>query len=207
MHRSWSIHAASLRAAALLSLGAALLATPVAAQPGTAPQLVQSTRATVAAILSGRMIGGRWLPNAAGLAGPSEIRIDYGQPHARGRRVFGVVVPWDSVWRTGANLATTLTTDVDVMIGDALVPRGTYTLFTIPSRRGSTLIVSRQTGQWGTDYDARQDLVRVDLRTRTLSEPVESLTFYLVPANDRSPRGVLRIVWGDVELSTDWRVR
>jgi hypothetical protein len=195
------------RGALALAASAMLAATPLAAQQAPAPQLAQSSRASVAAVFSGRMIGGRWLPSAAGVAGPAEIRIDYGQPHARGRRVFGVVVPWDSVWRSGANLATTLTTDVDVMIGDALVPRGTYTLFTIPSRSGSTLIVSRQTGQWGTDYDPREDLVRIDLRMRTLREPVESLTYYLVPSNDRSPRGVLRIVWGDIELSTDWRAR
>ena len=180
---------------------------PLGAQPGaTGPQLAQSTRASVSAILSGRMIGGRWLAGAAGLAGPSEIRIDYGQPHARGRRVFGNVIPWDSVWRTGANLATTLTTDVDLVLGDARVPRGTYTLFTIPSRRGSKLIVSRQTGQWGTDYDPAHDLVRIDMQARTLPEPVESLTIYLVPSNDRSPRGVLKIVWGDMELAADWRV-
>jgi hypothetical protein len=205
MHRS--TRRSRRTALSVAALAALVVAGPLAAQQGPAPQLAQSSRASVSAIFSGRVIGGRWLPSAAGVAGPAEIRIEYGQPHARGRRIFGVVVPWDSVWRTGANLATTLTTDVDVMIGDALVPRGTYTLFTIPSRAGSTLIVSRQTGQWGTDYDPRHDLARIDLRMRTLREPVESLTWYLVPSNDRSPRGVLRIVWGDVELSTDWRVR
>jgi hypothetical protein len=184
-----------------------LAAAPAAAQPSTQPQLAQSTRASVSATLAGRTIGGRWFAGAAGVAGPAEIRIDYGQPHARGRRVMGVVVPFDTVWRTGANLATTLTTDVDLVVGDAAVPRGVYTLFTLPSREGWTLIVNRQTGQWGTDYDPRHDLARIELRARTLREPAESLSFFLVPARDGSPRGVMRIVWGDTELSTDWRVR
>lgn len=184
-----------------------LAAAPAAAQPSSQPQLAQSTRASVSATLAGRTIGGRWFAGAAGVAGPAEIRIDYGQPHARGRRVMGVVVPFDTVWRTGANLATTLTTDVDLVVGDAAVPRGVYTLFTLPSRDGWTLIVNRQTGQWGTDYDPRHDLARVALRSRTLREPAESLSFFLIPARDGSPRGVMRIVWGDTELSTDWRVR
>lgn len=194
-------------AAVAVSFAAIAAAAPAAAQQSSQPQLAQSTRASVSATLAGRVIGGRWFAGAAGVAGPAEIRIEYGQPHARGRRVMGVVVPFDTVWRTGANLATTLTTDVDLVIGDAQVPRGVYTLFTLPSQDGWTLIVNRQTGQWGTDYDPSQDLVRIDLRARTLSEPAESLSWFLVPARDRSPRGVLKIVWGDTELSADWRVR
>ena len=192
---------------AALSAAALTASVPAAAQQPSQPQLAQSTRASVSATLAGRVIDGRWFAGAAGVAGPAEIRIDYGQPHARGRRVMGVVVPFDTVWRTGANLATTLTTDADLVIGDATIPRGVYTLFTLPSRSGWKLIVSRQTGQWGTDYDPSQDLVRIDLRSRTLREPAESLSFFLVPARDRSPRGVLKIVWGDTELSADWRVR
>ncbi len=190
-----------------LTVAIFVVATPAAAQQSSQPQLAQSTRASVSATLAGRVIGGRWFAGAAGVAGPAEIRIDYGQPHARGRRVMGVVVPYDTVWRTGANLATTLTTDVDLVIGDASVPRGVYTLFTLPSEVGWKLIVNRQTGQWGTDYDPAQDLVRIDLRVRMLREPAESLSWFLVPARDRSPRGVLKIVWGDTELSADWRVR
>ena len=199
--RSRSLLRAAVAAVSILA------AAPAAAQPSSQPQLAQSTRASVSATLAGRTIGGRWFAGAAGVAGPAEIRIDYGQPHARGRRVMGVVVPFDTVWRTGANLATTLTTDVDLVLGDAAVPRGVYTLFTLPSREGWTLIVNRQTGQWGTDYDPRHDLARIELRARTLREPAESLSFFLVPARDGSPRGVMRIVWGDTELSTDWRVR
>lgn len=210
MFRASSLPPSTIRRVRAALLPAALVAAiPAAAgaQQSSQPQLAQSTRASVTATLAGRVIGGRWFAGAAGVAGPAQIRIDYGQPHARGRRVMGVVVPFDTVWRTGANLATTLTTDVDLVIGDATVPRGVYTLFTLPSEAGWKLIVNRQTGQWGTDYDPAQDLVRIDLRARTLREPAESLSWFLVPAQDRSPRGVLKIVWGDTELSADWRVR
>lgn len=137
---------------------------------------------------------------------PRRIVIDYGQPHARGRRIVGDVVPFDAVWRTGANRATHLMTEVDLSLGGAAVPKGTYTLFTLPTRQGWKLIVSRQTDQWGTGYDPSQDLARIDLRTRTLTEPVESFTMWLVPATGQPPRGILRFAWGDTELSTDWAV-
>lgn len=136
---------------------------------------------------------------------PLTISIDYGQPHARGRQVVGGVVPYDRVWRTGANAATTFSTDVDLTLGGARIPRGTYTLYTLPTRAGWKLIVNRQTGQWGTEYDPKQDLARIDLRVRTLREPAESFTIWLVPS--AAGRGVLRMAWGTVELSTDWAAR
>jgi len=133
------------------------------------------------------------------------VAIDYGQPHARGRQVAGGVVPYDRVWRTGANAATSLVTDVDLTIGGTRVPRGSYTLYSLPTRAGWKLIVNRQTGQWGTEYDPARDLARIDLRTRTLREPLESFTIWLVPSGNG--RGVLRLAWGTTELSTDWAVR
>lgn len=193
-----------------------LLATTLAAQtppssspapqPAPTPRLAASTQASVSAILPGRMIGGRWLPGAGGLAGPARITIEYGQPHARGRAIVGALVPFDSVWRTGANLATHLTTDVDLSIGGTLVKRGTYTLYTLPTKNGWKLIINRQTGQWGTDYDQAMDLARVDLKSRTLAEPVEALTIWLIPAADAPARGVLKLAWDRTELSADWRV-
>ncbi|HVE79218.1 MAG TPA: DUF2911 domain-containing protein [Gemmatimonadaceae bacterium] len=198
----------------LLSLGAP---APAAAQqpgpppaqqpqPPATPRAAPSTQASVEVHLNGRYIAGRWFPATTAVAGPGRIRIDYGQPHARGREIFGNLVPTDSVWRTGANLATHLTTDVDVTIGDAIVPRGVYTLYTLPTRSGWKLIISRQVGQWGTEYDPALDLARVDLRARRLTDPHESLGIYLVPADTQPARGTLRIVWERTELSTDWRV-
>jgi hypothetical protein len=204
----------ALRTSAAVLLGAA----PLAAQQGQAPRppvpaAAASSIASVEVRLSGRVIAGRWFPTAAPLAGPAVIRIEYGQPHARGRSVMGgTLVPMDSVWRFGANLATHLTTDVDLDIGGTTVPRGTYTLFALPSASGWKLIVNRQTGQWGTDYDARADLARVNLQQRTLAEPLESFTVWLVP--NVSPQGqppepasgVLRFAWERTELSVPWRV-
>jgi hypothetical protein len=160
---------------------------------------------------------GRTTVTLTGGAAPARITIDYGQPHARGRAIVGsAVVPFDQVWRTGANEATSLTTDVDLTIGDVAVPKGSYTLYTLPSRNGWKLIVNKNTGQWGTEYLQEHDLARIDLRTRTLREPLDSFSIWLVPDVTRNaqggisgglPRGVLRLAWGDVELSTGWSVR
>ena len=195
---------------------------PAGAQPAAAPaqqapripRAAASTRASVQVLVDSRFDPqeGGWF-GALQLAGPARIAIDYGQPHLRGRNVIGMpgVVPWDSVWRTGANMSTQLSTEVDITIGNAFVPRGVYTLFTLPTRNGWKLIVSKDVLQWGTLYDPSKDLARIDLRHRTLAEPVESLTFWLVPAIVTPPsttfaHGVLKFAWGNTELSTDWRV-
>jgi hypothetical protein len=147
---------------------------------------------------------------------PIRIIIDYGQPHARGRTIVGQIIPFDTPWRTGANEATSLVTDADLTIGGAVVPKGSYTLYTLPSRSGWKLIINKNTGQWGTDYLPEHDLARVDLRTRQLREPLDSFSIWLVPDVERNAqggiaggtsRGVLRLAWGDVELSTDWSLR
>jgi hypothetical protein len=107
--------------------------------------------------------------------GGHTVTIDYGAPSMRGRKIFGGLVPYDHWWRTGANEATTLKTDVNLRIGDLGVPAGTYTLYTIPEEKGWTLIVNKQTGQWGTKYDQTQDLGRVKMIDGVLpSSPVET---------------------------------
>src|ERR1043166_4086308 len=102
-----------------------------------------------------------------------------------------------TAWRTGANMATELSTEVDLTIGNTFIPRGVYTLFSLPTRSGWKLIVSKETLQWGTDYDPSKDFARIDLRQRTLGEPMESLTFWLIPAIEPQtsktfPHGVLK---------------
>jgi len=188
---------------------------PPAVQPAQAPRIPRataSTRASVAVLIDSRWGEGGWF-GALNLAGPAKIAIDYGQPHARGRNVVGMagVMPWDTVWRAGANMSTQLTAEVDMTIGNTFIPRGIYTLFALPTRNGWKLIVSKEVLQWGTDYDPKQDFARIDLRSRTLPEPIESLTFWLVPALEAPPsttfpHGVLKFAWGNTELSTDWRV-
>jgi hypothetical protein len=188
---------------------------PVAAQPAQAPRIPRaaaSTRASVVVLIDSRWGEGGWF-GGLNLAGPARIAIDYGQPHARGRNVVGLagVMPWDTVWRAGANMSTQLTAEVDMTIGNTFIPRGIYSLFALPTRNGWKLIVSKELLQWGTDYDPKQDFARIDLRSRTLAEPMESLTFWLIPAVEAPPsptfpHGVLKFAWGNTELSTDWRV-
>jgi Protein of unknown function (DUF2911) len=200
-----------LAAASLGAQGQPIAATPPAQRPPAIPRAAPSTRATVEVLIDRRWLEGSWA--TASVAGPAKIAIDYGQPHLRGRSVIGMpgVVPWDTVWRTGANMSTQLTAEVDMTLGNTFIPRGIYTLFSLPTRNGWKLVVSKQLLQWGTDYDPVQDLARIDLRSRTLAEPLESLTFWLVPAIESAqsttlPHGALKFAWGTTELSTDWRV-
>ena len=198
--------AAALAASVLLP--AALQAQQ---QAPAIPQAAASTRASTEVLLNGRIIVGRWFPTSPALAGPGRIAIDYGQPHARGRTIAGGVVPYGEVWRAGANLATHLTTDVELELGGSLtLPRGTYTLFVDPGEDGWELIVNRQTGQWGTDHDPAHDVGRIPLRLRTPHEPEESFSIWLIPdapaPEGQAPSGTLKMAWGEVELSADWRV-
>jgi hypothetical protein len=111
----------------------------------------------------------------------SDLWVQYSRPTRRGREIFGNVVPWNSVWRTGANAATHFHTPVDLTIGGADVPAGTYTLWTLPTPTGWKLIINKQTGQWGTDYHADQDLVQVDMKVDTLAQPVDLMTIAIEP--------------------------
>ena len=183
-----------------------------AQQPAVPLRIAASSQASVEVHLNARHIGDRWFEEDASLSGPSRIAISYGQPHARGRKVEGGLIPLDSVWRFGANMATTLHSDLDITLGEVKLPRGDYTLFILYTRTGYALIVNRGTGQWGTDHDAAKDIGRVALASRTMAEPEPSLSIYLVPDSPdpttgyANLRGTLRIKWGTTELTTPWRV-
>lgn len=186
----------------LLAVGTSLLlaAMPAAAQQGAAGMRVApSGRATTQVTVASRAPGAERPTNHV-------VRIDYGQPHARGRAVAGGLIPYDGVWRTGANEATAFTTEVDLEIGTLRVPRGSYTLYSFLTRDGWRLAVNRQTGQWGTQYDAAQDLGRVDMTLRSLQEPRESFTITLVPSGDSPLTGNLVLSWGNVQGTVPWRV-
>jgi len=126
--------------------------------------------------------------------GSAAVWVDYGRPQKRGREIFGNVVPWNSVWRTGANAATQFNTTADLVIGGATVPAGKYTLWTLPTPTGWKLIINKQTGQWGTEYHAEQDLVRVDTKVETLPAPVEQLVIAFEP-------GLLTFTWDKTRVS------
>ena len=128
------------------------------------------------------------------------ISIDYGQPHARGRVVAGALAAdLDTVWRLGANEPTMLKTDVDLTIGTLSVPKGSYTLAAATSKTGAWRLVVKR--------DSILELGRVQLRSRTLSSPLESLTMWLIPAADGSASGEIRFAWGTREFSAPWKVK
>lgn len=132
---------------------------------------------------------------ARATVGSAIFAVDYGRPLVRGRKLLGDVVPFDYVWRTGANAATQFTTSVPITLAGLAVPAGTYTLWTVPHANGTAdLIVNKQSGQWGTDYDGARDLGTVHLRTETTEAPVEEFTIAIVALDDR--RGTLSIEWG-----------
>lgn len=151
-------------------------------------------------------LSGRARPTFA--LGGATVAFDHGQPAARGRALFGALVPWGVRWRTGADLATHLDTDRDLLVGsgDAAlrVPAGRYTLSSIPEADGGVLIVNRQTGQTGTAYDAARDLGRVPLRRVTGQPYAERLAIRVVPASGGA--GELRIEWGDEAFVVPVRV-
>jgi hypothetical protein len=123
----------------------------------------------------------------------NRISVNYGRPSMRGRTIMGDLVPRDKVWRTGANEATHLKTNFDLMLGGVPVMRGTYTLWTIPHKENWTIILNKQTGQWGTRYDERQDYARFDVRSEQLAAAVETLKIALEPNGKTS--GVLKLMW------------
>lgn len=132
--------------------------------------------------------------------GAAQVAVVYSRPSVRGRTVWGgVLVPYGTPWRTGANAATAFRTTADLTIGGVRVPAGSYTLFTLPNASGSQLIISKKTGEWGTEYDASQDLARIPLTATPLASPVEQFTIAVEPSG--ADAGVLRMRWADRELS------
>ncbi|HET7456755.1 MAG TPA: DUF2911 domain-containing protein [Gemmatimonadaceae bacterium] len=141
--------------------------------------------------------------------GAAQMTVVYSRPSVRGRTLLGgVLLPFGQVWRTGANAATVFTTSRDLVLGGAPVPAGSYTLWTIPNADGRTakLVVNRQVGQWGTEYDATKDLVRVDAAVSKVASPVEKFTFAVEP-NAAGTGGVLKYTWGDTQFSVPFTVK
>jgi hypothetical protein len=116
--------------------------------------------------------------------GAAKVTIVYSRPSARGRVIFGDVVPWNVWWRTGANFATSFVTDKDLVIGGTTVPAGAYTLFSLPNPTSWKLIVSKKTGEWGTEYDPTMDLARIDMKVATLAQPLEEMMITVTPAGE-----------------------
>jgi len=132
----------------------------------------------------------------------AEISIEYGRPYIKGRPETELMPP-GKPWRTGADEATTLKTSKMLMFGTVHVPAGTYTLFTVPGEKDWQLIISKQTGQWGTQYSPDQDLARVPMTIGKTQAPVEQLMISI----DDTPQGaVLRVVWGTARATVAFSV-
>lgn len=133
-----------------------------------------------------------------------KISVDYGAPSMRGRKIFGGLEPYGKVWRTGANKATHLTTEVDLVVGGVNVPAGTYTLFTVPSESGWKLIINKTTGQWGIPYKPeyeKTELARIDMKVEKTASPVELFTISLDKAGSG---GVLKLEWENTRASVNF---
>jgi hypothetical protein len=135
------------------------------------------------------------------LAGGKSITVDYSSPRAKGRKIFGDLVPYGEVWRAGANEATTFVTTADLMVGGQHIPAGNYTLFAIPAQDKWTLIISKKTGEWGIPYPgADSDLARVDMKVSSTSGAVENFTI----AFDKGAKAcTLRMEWENTRASVD----
>lgn len=136
--------------------------------------------------------------STSAIVGGDTLEIRYSSPAMRGRPIFGALVPFGQVWRTGANAATSFVTTVDVDINGVTVPEGRYTLYSIPERTGEgvgswQLIVNKQVGQWGTEYHPEQDLVRIPLKVSSTAEPVERFDISLEPSGEK--RAMLALEW------------
>lgn len=130
-----------------------------------------------------------------------KISIDYSRPSLKGRKVGQELAPYGKVWRTGANEATALNTEIDLNIGGTKVPAGKYTLYTLPSEGTWKLIINKQTGQWGTKYDESQDLARVDMKKSALPQSVEQFTISFDKKNDNTAN--LNLDWENTRVSVE----
>jgi hypothetical protein len=137
--------------------------------------------------------------------GNVSISIDYSRPHARGRALLGNVIPYDRVWRTGANAATQFTTSAPVRLAGIQLAAGTYTLWTIPHENGVDLIVNGQAGQWGTQYDRSRDVGKAPMQSAALSAPVDQFTISVAATDAR--HGTLNLEWGSFRWTAPIEVR
>jgi len=137
-------------------------------------------------------------------AGGASLWVDYGRPGKRGRVIFGNVVPFGEVWRTGANAATQFKADKALDFGGTVVPAGFYTLWTIPSANGWKLVINSETGQWGTAHKAEKDLYTIDMKVSTLPQVAERFTIGVEP---NAQGGTLNLDWDTTRASVVFKVQ
>jgi hypothetical protein len=134
------------------------------------------------------------------------IKVDYSSPRAKGRKIFGdasdkALVPYGEIWRTGANEATTFVTGANVSVGGKDVPAGSYTIFTVPAADAWTLVISKKTGEWGTNYPGEgEDLARVPMSVSKTAAPVENFTIAFDQAGSKC---TLRMEWENTRANVE----
>jgi len=130
------------------------------------------------------------------------IKVDYSSPRAKGRKIFGDLVPYGKVWRTGANEATSFVTDTDLTAGGKDIPAGSYTIFTIPDADKWTLIINKKTGEWGIPYKYEsEELARVDMSVSKTPAPVENFT---IAFDHQGGTCTMRVEWENTRAQVDF---
>jgi hypothetical protein len=178
-----------------ISVLATVAAMALSALPLAAQQKRTSPHETVSSVIDG-----------------SRVTITYGRPYTKDprsgetRKIWGGLVPYGKVWRTGADEATTLITEKPLVFGDVTVPAGAYSLYTLPQEDGTAkLIINKEIGQWGMRYEEAQDLARVDLKKEPLSPTADQLS--IAVAKDSAGGGVIKIMWEDTQYSVPFTVQ
>jgi hypothetical protein len=169
---------------------------------GSAPLMAQQARVSPPDVTGGVIDGNR-------------VTVYYSRPYTKdpktgaARKIWGGLVPFGQVWRLGANEATLLVTQQPLQIGGVTIPAGASTLFLLPQQNGpAKLIVNKQIGQWGSQYDEKQDLARIDMQTTTLDKPVDQFTMSVARnPNAAAGGGLLRLMWENMQYSVPFTVQ
>lgn len=145
----------------------------------------------------------------------SRVTVTYGRPYTKdphsgeARKIWGGLVPYGKVWRTGADEATTMITQKPLMFGNVTVPVGAYTLWTLPAEDGSAkLIINKKIGQWGVgpgSYDEKEDLARIELKKDALDSPVDQFT--MAVSKNSGGGGVIKLMWENTQYSAAFTVQ
>jgi hypothetical protein len=133
-----------------------------------------------------------------------KIYISYYAPSMHGRKIMGGLVPYNVVWCTGANYATQIDTEADLDMGGLKMPKGSYSIWTLPTEKEWTLIINKQIGQFHLDYNARQDFGRVKMNLLAVAAPIEQFTIRLAQTGDN--KGTLSLLWEKTEASEPFTV-
>ena len=166
-----------------------------------------------AAFLGGASVMARVSPHetVSAVIDGNTVTITYGRPYTtkpgttKARKIWGGLVPYGKVWRTGADEATVFKTEKDLEMGGTTIPAGTYTLWTVPEEDGGKLVICKEVGQWGTEYKEGNDLARVDLKREPLQPAVHQFTIAISKAPGGG--GQIKLQWEDVQYVEPFTVK